>query len=194
MFLSLVQQFQTSAGPFNGLGTAGIPLVLVGDYNAFEYTDGHADVVGLIAGTYNDAANECAAVLSDGQGTETCNIGTNIVSPTLFNSGLAVPEAERMSYKFTQNFAAVQGSDQRDVASVQVIDHILLARSAQGFYLGTDYGISVAGVYRTAAGKLIEVPDSGGVSPMNGDAAFRKAEADYGAAWYKSISADIWGG
>ena len=139
---TLVQQFQTSAGPFNGLGTAGIPLVLVGDYNAFEYTDGHADVVGLIAGTYNDAANECAAVLSDGQGTETCNIGTNIVSPTLFNSGLAVPEAERMSYKFTQNFAAVQGSDQRDVASVQVIDHILLSRTAQGFYLGTDYGIS----------------------------------------------------
>ncbi len=139
---TLVQQFQTSAGPFNGLGTAGIPLVLVGDYNAFEYTDGHADVVGLIAGTYNDAANECAAVLSDGQGTETCNIGTNIVSPTLFNSGLAVPESERMSYKFTQNFAAVQGSDQRDVASVQVIDHILLSRTAQGFYLGTDYGIS----------------------------------------------------
>ena len=139
---TLVQQFQTSTGPFNGLGTAGIPLVLVGDYNAFEYTDGHADVVGLIAGTYNDAANECAALLSDGQGTETCNIGTNIVTPTLFNSGLAVPEAERMSYKFTQNFGVVQGSDQRDVASVQVIDHILLARSAQGFYLGTDYGIS----------------------------------------------------
>ena len=60
--------------------------------------------------------------------------------------------------------------------------------------IGTDYGISVAGVYRTAAGKLIEVPDSGGVSPLNGDAAFRKAEADYGAAWYKAISADIWGG
>lgn len=60
--------------------------------------------------------------------------------------------------------------------------------------IGTDYGISVAGVYRSTAGKLIEVPDSGGVSPMDGNAAFRKAEADYGAAWYKAISADIWGG
>ncbi|MBL0027668.1 MAG: lamin tail domain-containing protein [Rhodanobacteraceae bacterium] len=139
---TLVQQFQTSAGPFNGMGTAGIPLVLVGDYNAFEYTDGHADVIGVIAGTYNDAANECNAVLSDGQGTETCNLGANIVAPPLFNSGLAVPEGERMSYKFTQNFGIVQGSDQRDVASVQVIDHILLARSAQGYYLSTDYGIS----------------------------------------------------
>ncbi len=58
--------------------------------------------------------------------------------------------------------------------------------------IGTDYGISVAGVYRSEAGKLIEVPGSGGVSPANADAGFRKAEADYGAAWYKAISADIW--
>lgn len=58
--------------------------------------------------------------------------------------------------------------------------------------IGTDYGISVAGVYRAQQGKLIEVPDSGGVSPLDGNTAFRKAEADYGAAWYKAISADIW--
>lgn len=58
--------------------------------------------------------------------------------------------------------------------------------------IGTDYGISVAGVYRSEAGKLIEVPGSGGVSPANADAGFRKAEADYGAAWYKAISTDIW--
>ena len=58
--------------------------------------------------------------------------------------------------------------------------------------VGTDYGISVAGVYRTEGGKLIEVPGSGGVSPANADAAFRKAEAHYGEAWYKAISTDIW--
>ena len=60
--------------------------------------------------------------------------------------------------------------------------------------IGNDYGISVAGVYKSQEGKLIEVPDSGGVSPIDGNAAFRKAEADYGSAWYKAISADIWGG
>ena len=59
--------------------------------------------------------------------------------------------------------------------------------------IGTDYGISVAGVYRADGSKLIEVPGSGGVSPANADAAYRKAEADYGAAWYKTISTDIWG-
>ena len=58
--------------------------------------------------------------------------------------------------------------------------------------IGNDYGISVAGVYRAQEGKLIEVPNSGGVSPLDGNAAFRKAEADYGSAWYKAISTDIW--
>jgi len=58
--------------------------------------------------------------------------------------------------------------------------------------IGTDYGISVAGVYKAQDSKLIEVPHSGGVSPLDGDARFRKAEADYGAAWYAAISADIW--
>lgn len=58
--------------------------------------------------------------------------------------------------------------------------------------IGNDYGISVAGVYRAQEGKLIEVPNSGGVSPLDGNATFRKAEADYGSAWYKAISTDIW--
>lgn len=58
--------------------------------------------------------------------------------------------------------------------------------------IGNDYGISVAGVYRAQEGKLIEVPNSGGVSPLDGNAAFRKAEADYDSAWYKAISTDIW--
>lgn len=58
--------------------------------------------------------------------------------------------------------------------------------------IGNDYGISVAGVYQAQEGQLIEVPNSGGVSPLDGNAAFRKAEADYGAAWYQAISTDIW--
>ena len=34
---------------------------------------------------------------------------------------------------------------------------------------------------------------AGGVSPLEAGAAFRRAEADYGAGWYASICADIWG-
>src|SRR5690606_34781291 len=102
-----------------------------------------ADVVGLISGFYDDAANECATPLSTPTpSTETCNLGSNIVNPQLFNTTLALPLRERVSYIFAQDFNAVQGSDDRDVAAVQVIDHMLLARSSQGFYLGSDIGIA----------------------------------------------------
>jgi predicted extracellular nuclease len=166
----LVQHFQTGTGPFDGLGTAGIPLVLVGDYNAFEYTDGHADVVGLISGHYDDAANECAAVLSQGQGTVTCNVGANIVVPPLYNTTLAVPERERASYQFAQRFGAIHGytasspDTGRELPANQVIDHILLARSAQGFYLGTDYGVAnnASGIETLTQ----QPPPAGPVSPI----------------------------
>lgn len=57
--------------------------------------------------------------------------------------------------------------------------------------IGTDYGISVAGVYRARDGKVVEV-EGGGVSPMQADAAFRAAEALHGEAWYQAICTDIW--
>ncbi|MBV0891383.1 NAD(P)/FAD-dependent oxidoreductase [Paracoccus sp. Z118] len=59
--------------------------------------------------------------------------------------------------------------------------------------IGPGYGISVAGVYRAEDGKVVEVPDSGGVSPLEAGPEFRRAEAEYGAGWYAAICADIWG-
>ncbi|VDC29220.1 NAD(P)/FAD-dependent oxidoreductase [Pseudogemmobacter humi] len=59
--------------------------------------------------------------------------------------------------------------------------------------IGPDYGISVAGVYYFDGEKLAEREGSGGVSPLEADEAFRRAEATYGAGWYASISADTWG-
>ncbi|WP_028997628.1 NAD(P)/FAD-dependent oxidoreductase [Azohydromonas australica] len=59
--------------------------------------------------------------------------------------------------------------------------------------IGPGYGISVAGVYRAEQGQMAEIPHSGGVSPLDANAAFRAAEARYGAAWYAAISADVWG-
>ena len=58
--------------------------------------------------------------------------------------------------------------------------------------VGPDWGISVAGVYRAEGDTIVEVPDSGGVSPIDADAAFRRAEAEYGASWYAAITADTW--
>ena len=58
--------------------------------------------------------------------------------------------------------------------------------------IGPGYGISVAGVYRAQDGKIVEPAGSGGVSPLDGNAAYRASEARYGEAWYAAISADIW--
>jgi len=59
--------------------------------------------------------------------------------------------------------------------------------------LAPEHGISVAGVYRTRNGALEEVPNAGGISPLEVPEGFRAAEARYGAAWYQAISADTWG-
>lgn len=59
--------------------------------------------------------------------------------------------------------------------------------------IGPGHGISVAGVYAAAGEDVIEIEGSGGVSPLDADPTFRQAEADYGAGWYASICADIWG-
>ncbi|MCC5862195.1 MAG: FAD-dependent oxidoreductase [Gammaproteobacteria bacterium] len=59
--------------------------------------------------------------------------------------------------------------------------------------IGPDYGITVAGVYRVIEGQIAEVPGSGGVSPREADAGFRRREARYAAAWYQAICEDTWG-
>lgn len=59
--------------------------------------------------------------------------------------------------------------------------------------VGPDYGISVAGVYRAADGKVVPVEGSGGLSPAEADAAYRRREARYTLGWYAAITQDIWG-
>ncbi len=58
--------------------------------------------------------------------------------------------------------------------------------------LAPGYGISVAGVYRARQGRIIDLPHSVGVSPLDAPPSHRAAEARHGAAWYAAISADIW--
>ncbi|MBF0428518.1 MAG: FAD-dependent oxidoreductase [Magnetococcales bacterium] len=57
--------------------------------------------------------------------------------------------------------------------------------------ISPDYGISVAGVYKLNAGKIVEV--SGGVSPGTAEDTVRKQEAVYNESWYQSIMADTFG-
>jgi NADPH-dependent 2,4-dienoyl-CoA reductase/sulfur reductase-like enzyme len=56
-----------------------------------------------------------------------------------------------------------------------------------------DYGISVAGVYHPAGGQLAEVPGAGGVSPAEASRAVRAAEAALAEAWFRTITAEVFG-
>lgn len=60
--------------------------------------------------------------------------------------------------------------------------------------ISPDYGISVAAVYRYDQAKgIYAVEGSGGVSPLEADARFRRQEARYAVGWYDSIVSDAFG-
>jgi len=59
--------------------------------------------------------------------------------------------------------------------------------------IAADYGISVAGVYELKDGKIVEVPNSGGVSPAVAHPRVRQMEAEYAVSWFKNITADMFG-
>jgi uncharacterized repeat protein (TIGR01451 family) len=102
----MVQTFQTT--PANST----TPLILVGDYNAFQFTDGYVDVIGQISGT---------AVAADNQTFE-----PNITTPTLTNQVLTVPAAKMYSYTFE--------------GTAQVIDHALTTQVANPWINGLEFG------------------------------------------------------
>lgn len=60
-------------------------------------------------------------------------------------------------------------------------------------HVGEDYGISIVGIYRpnAEATAIVEVPNSGGVSPRGDLPDQRRLEARYADAWYRSITRDM---
>jgi sulfide dehydrogenase [flavocytochrome c] flavoprotein subunit len=62
-------------------------------------------------------------------------------------------------------------------------------------HVGPDYGISVVGIFRPNAEgtAIVEVPNSGGVSPRGDLPEQRRLEATYADAWYESITRDMFG-
>jgi len=111
------------------------PLLVVGDFNAYQFSDGWADVVGLISGRYRDSENQ----LKLG--------GPNIVRPALWDAVESVPENDRYSYLYTENFGEIQGYTKagsgnpgRTVPTVQVLDHALLNLPARALFLRMQYG------------------------------------------------------
>jgi sulfide dehydrogenase [flavocytochrome c] flavoprotein chain len=62
-------------------------------------------------------------------------------------------------------------------------------------HVGPDYGISVVGIFRPNAEgtAIVEVPNSGGVSPRGDLPEQRRLESTYADSWYESITRDMFG-
>jgi|GEM_PF-1986603 len=116
------EQAQSIAARVQGIQTSDplLPIVLVGDNNAFQFSDGYVDVVGLLRGTADPSEN---FVNIENDGVPGFN-PDNLVSPTLVNPLNTLPEAERYSFIF-------QGVS-------QVLDHALISQSANRYF--SDFG------------------------------------------------------
>jgi hypothetical protein len=107
-------QAQSIAAKVQAMQTADpdIRLVIVGDFNAFEFTDGYVDAVGQIAGNFNPADN----MLS----------GADLVDPNLTNQVLSISPAERYSFIFRGN--------------AQALDHALTSMALDYSVRGLEFG------------------------------------------------------
>jgi predicted extracellular nuclease len=110
-----------------------VPLVSLGDFNAFEFTDGYADVTGIVSGTAN--------VANDAFPRDTVfeiqdiypAIPGNIVNPPLAEAMLSLPVGERYSYLFGCGSSSAG-------CFAQALDHTLLNSAAQSVFATYGFG------------------------------------------------------
>jgi endonuclease/exonuclease/phosphatase family metal-dependent hydrolase len=89
------------------------PLIVVGDFNAFEFTDGYVDAVGHISGDFDPAESLWA--------------GSDLVNPNLTNQVVdSLIASERYSFVFEGN--------------AQALDHALTSGSANPWVRGLQFG------------------------------------------------------
>lgn len=79
-------------------------IILIGDFNAFEFNDGYTDSIGTILG--RPAPDNTTVVTGD---------GSDLVNPDLINLSASVPAGDRYSYVFDGN--------------AQTLDHMLISQS-----------------------------------------------------------------
>lgn len=102
-------------------------LLVIGDFNDYQFSDGFVHITGLIEGTYDNAAN-------------VLDLDANIVTPALWNAVISLPLNEQYSFLFTEQFGAIFGYTTRDVPIMQALDHALLNTVARSWFAGFNYG------------------------------------------------------
>lgn len=98
-----------------------LPILLVGDYNAFQFSDGFVDVIGHLLGTADPTENLVSQENAGQPGFD----DSNIPDPVLVNLLDRAAESERYSFIFQ--------------AVSQVLDHALVTQSAAPLVSGFGY-------------------------------------------------------
>ncbi len=107
-------------GPFNIVGDASVPLIVAGDFNAYEFSDGYADVTGMIMGTADQSKN---LYWYNGDPANTDTPTYVAPNPPLVDSGIKAAAGERYSFNFS--------------GLAQEIDHIVLTQRAWRDFVST---------------------------------------------------------
>jgi len=127
----MVQNIQTT--------TANGELVVCGDFNAFEFTDGYVDVLGQIMGTPSD-------------GSQALIPGTDEVDPDMTNQVLSLSQSQRYSYNHDGNS--------------QVLDHVLTSQAMAAIVTDLEYArgnSDVSTSYGSNAATPLRTSDHDGV-------------------------------
>ncbi len=114
-----------------------VKLVVIGDFNAFEFTDGFVDVAGIIKGDF------------DPQQSLVCSFAScpDLVTRNLTDMVLKIDPAERYSFIFRDSFNA-DGSR----GDAQILDHAMISRKLRKFVTGFEFARGNA----DAAEELVE--------------------------------------
>ncbi len=99
-----LEQSLSVANMIQNLQSATIPLIVTGDFNAFEFSDGYANVVGEMKGMVNPVKNQLSSN------------GTSVINPTLTNMVDSLPMDEKYSFVFR--------------GTIQTLDHMLINDAA----------------------------------------------------------------
>ncbi len=137
------------------------PLLVIGDFNDYQFSDGFVHITGLIEGRYDNAKNVLDLA------------GPNIVNPPLWDAVNSLPANEQYSFLYTEQFGAILGytaagsfDKGRDVPIMQVLDHALLNDAARAWFAGFEYGradLDAADADENASTTAVGVSDHDGL-------------------------------
>ncbi|HSG40067.1 MAG TPA: endonuclease/exonuclease/phosphatase family protein, partial [Thermoanaerobaculia bacterium] len=125
-----IQSLQTSE--------PGLRLVVTGDFNAFEFSDGYVDVMGQLTGNPDPAGALLPA--------------TDEIHPDLVNQLLSEPAGERYSFVFD--------------GSAQALDHSLTSQALEAFVRGLDHvrgNADAPAAFQTVPGTALRTADHDGL-------------------------------